>query len=145
MKLSTKSRYGTRAIVDIALNAETGSTMLKDIAERQSLSPKYLDHILSSMRKAGIIKNIRGKGGGYVLAKAPVNITVKDIVESVDGVFEPVECLSHAHLCEKVSYCCTRDIWHKMKQAVDDALENITLNDLLKKNKQSGTESNYFI
>ena len=145
MKLSTKSRYGTRAIIDIAQNSENGRTMLKDIAARQSLSPKYLDHILSAMRRAGIIRNIRGKGGGYILSKTPASITVKDIVEAVDGVFEPVECLSNTELCDKVSSCATRDVWFKMKRAVDGVLEEATLQSLLEKNSLNKNQSNYSI
>ena len=145
MKLSTKSRYGTRAIIDIAQNSEHGSTMLKDIAARQSLSPKYLDHILSALRRSGIIKNIRGKGGGYILTRAPENITVKDIVEAVDGVFEPVECILNTALCDKVSFCATRDVWLKMKEAVDGVLEEATLQSLLEKNSLNKNQSNYSI
>ena len=145
MKLSTKSRYGTRAIVDIAQNSKNGKTMLKDIAARQSLSPKYLDHILSSLRRAGIIKNIRGKGGGYILTRTPANITVKNIVEAVDGVFEPVECLSNTELCDKVPSCGTRDVWLRMKEAVDSVLEEATLQSLLEKNSLNKNLSNYSI
>jgi len=145
MKLSTKSRYGTRAIIDIAQNTENGRTMLKDIAARQSLSLKYLDHILSAMRRAGIIKNIRGKGGGYILSRSPSSITVKDIVEAVDGVFEPVECLSNTDLCDKVPSCGTREVWLKMKQAVDAVLEEATLQSLLEKNSLNKNLSNYSI
>jgi Rrf2 family cysteine metabolism transcriptional repressor len=145
MKLSTKSRYGTRAIIDIAQNAGRGTTMLKDIAKRQSLSPKYLDHILSSMRRAGIIKNIRGRGRGYVLTKSASSITVKDIVEAVDGSFEPVECLANSELCDRVPTCCTREIWLKMKQAVDDVLEETTLQSILENNGLNKNQPNYFI
>ena len=145
MKLSTKTRYGTRAIIDIAQNSENGSTMLKDIAARQSLSPKYLDHILSAMRRAGIIRNIRGKGGGYILSKTPASITVKDIVEAVDGTFEPVECLSNTDLCDKVPACGTRDVWLRMKEAVDGVLEEATLQSLLEKNSLNKNLSNYSI
>ena len=145
MKLSTKSRYGTRAIVDIAQNSRNGRTMLKDIAARQSLSPKYLDHILSPMRRAGIIKNIRGKGGGYILSKSPASITVKDIVEAVDGAFEPVECLSNSDLCDRVPFCGTRDVWLKMKRAVDSVLEEATVQSLLEKNNLNKNQSNYSI
>lgn len=145
MKLSTKSRYGTRAIIDIAQNSENGKTMLKDIAARQSLSPKYLDHILSALRRAGIIKNIRGKGGGYILTRTPGSITVKDIVEAVDGVFEPVECLSNTELCDKVPSCVTRDVWLKVKEAVDCVLEEATLQSLLEKNSLNKNLSNYSI
>ncbi len=145
MKLSTKSRYGTRAIIDIAQNSENGKTMLKDIAARQSLSPKYLDHILSAIRRAGIIKNIRGKGGGYILSRSPSQITVKDIVEAVDGVFEPVECLSNTELCSKVPSCGTREVWLKMKEAVNNVLEEATLQSLLEKNSLKNNLSNYSI
>ena len=145
MKLSTKSRYGTRAVIDIAKNSENGRTMLKDIAARQSLSPKYLDHILSAMRRSGIIRNIRGKGGGYILSKTPASITVKDIVEAVDGTFEPVECLSNPDLCDKVPSCGTRDIWLKMKEAVDGVLEEATLQSLLENNSSNKNLSNYSI
>ena len=145
MKLSTKTRYGTRAIIDIAQNSENGSTMLKDIAARQSLSPKYLDHILSSMRRAGLIRNIRGKGGGYILSKTPASITVKDILEAVDGSFEPVECLSNTDLCDKVPACGTRDVWLRMKEAVDGVLEEATLQSLLEKNSLNKNLSNYSI
>jgi len=145
MKLSTKSRYGTRAIIDIAQNSENGKTMLKDISARQSLSPKYLDHILSAMRRAGIIKNIRGKGGGYILSRSPSCITVKDIVEAVDGEFQPVECLSNIELCDKVPSCGTRDVWLKMKEAVDGVLEEATLQSLLEKNSLNKNLSNYSI
>ena len=145
MKLSTKTRYGTRAIIDIAQNSENGSTMLKDIAARQSLSPKYLDHILSAMRRAGIIRNIRGKGGGYILSKTPASITVKDIVEAVDGTFEPVECLLNTDLCDKVPSCGARDVWLRMKEAVDGVLEEATLQSLLEKNSLNKNLSNYSI
>jgi len=145
MKLSTKTRYGTRAIIDIAQNSENGRTMLKDIAARQSLSPKYLDHILSAMRRAGLIRNIRGKGGGYILSKMPANITVKDILEAVDGSFEPVECLSNTDLCDKVPSCGTRDLWLRMKEAVDGVLEEATLQSLLEKNSLNKNLSNYSI
>jgi len=145
MKLSTKTRYGTRAIIDIAQNSESGGTMLKDIAGRQSLSPKYLDHILSAMRRAGLIKNIRGKGGGYILTRSPSRITVKDVVEAVEGSFEPVECVSNTEQCDKVSSCVTREVWLKVKEAVDGVLEEATLQSLLEKNSLNKNLSNYSI
>ena len=145
MKLSTKSRYGTRAIIDIAQNSENGKTMLKDIAARQSLSPKYLDHILSSLRRAGLIKNIRGKGGGYILSKSPASITVKDIIEAVVGVFDPVECISNSELCDKVSSCVTRDVWLDVKKAVEDVLQEATVQSLLEKSISNNNLSNYSI
>ena len=85
MKLSTKGRYGTRAMIDIALNAGKGPCLMKDIALRQSIAPKYRDHILSALRKSGLIKNLRGRGGGYILSRPAENINLKDIITAVEG------------------------------------------------------------
>jgi len=130
MKLSTKSRYGTRAMMDIAMHSDSGPSMLKDIAERQAVSPKYLDHILSALRKAGLIKNTRGKGGGYSLTRPASRITMKDIIEAVDGSLAPVECVDNPNVCDKIRTCATRDVWKKLKGAIEDILESTTLESL---------------
>ena len=111
MKLSTKGRYGTRAMIDIALYKESGSTLLKDIASRQGISLKYLDHILSSLRKAGLIKNVRGKGGGYSLTRPAAQITLCDIIVAVEGSLSPVECVDDPEYCKKIATCSAHDAW----------------------------------
>jgi Rrf2 family protein len=130
MKISTRARYGTRAMLDIAAHGSLGQTMLKDIAERQGLSAKYLDHILSSLRRAGLIKNIRGREGGYLLARPPAAITLKDIFDAVEGPFVPVECVDNELLCDHIAVCPTREIWQKMQRAVDAVLAGTTLLEL---------------
>ena len=130
MKLSTKSRYGTRAMMDIAMRSNGGSSMLKDIAERQAVSPKYLDHILSALRKAGLLKNTRGKGGGYSLTRPAFSITMKDIIEAVDGSLAPVECVDNPNICNRVPTCATNDLWKRLKVAIEDVLESTTLESL---------------
>jgi Rrf2 family protein len=131
MKLSTRSRYGTRAMLDIALHSEGGPTMLKDIADRQSVSLKYLDHILAALRKAGLIKNIRGKGGGYVLTRLASHITVNDIVKVVEGSIAPVECVENPDLCNRSSFCATREVWQRLHVAMEHVLESTTIEQLV--------------
>ena len=146
MKLSTKSRYGTRAMMDIAIHSSTGPSMLKDISRRQNISPKYLDHILSTLRKAGLIKNIRGKGGGYVLTRPPAAITMRHIVEALEGSLAPVECVDHPEKCEKICSCATREVWKKMKHAMVDILDATTLENLSEfQNEMQPQPANYSI
>ena len=130
MKLSTKGRYGTRAMIDIALYRESGSTLLKDIASRQGISLKYLDHILSSLRKAGLIKNVRGKGGGYSLTRPAEQITLCDIIEAVEGTLSPVECVDNPEYCKKISTCSAHDVWVKVQESIEDVLRSTSLQSL---------------
>jgi Rrf2 family protein len=131
MKLSTKSRYGTRAMIDIAIHSDGGTSMLKDISKRQAVSPKYLDHILSSLRKAGLIKNLRGKSGGYSLTRPASAITLHDIIKAVEGSIAPVECVDNPVLCDRTKNCATRDVWIQLKDAMENVLESTTLEKLI--------------
>jgi len=146
MKLSTKGRYGTRAMIDIALYNESGSTLLKDIASRQGISLKYLDHILSSLRKAGLIKNVRGKGGGYSLTRPAAKITLCDIIEAVEGSLSPVECVDNPDYCKKISSCSAHDVWVKVRESIEDVLRNTSLQSLTEsQEKKSGAPGTYAI
>ena len=146
MKLSTKGRYGTRAMIDIALYKESGSTLLKDIAARQGISLKYLDHILSSLRKAGLVKNVRGKGGGYLLTRPATKITLCEIIEAVEGSLAPVECVDNPDYCKKTTTCSAHDVWVKVRQSIEDVLRNTTLQSLIEnQEKKSGTTGTYAI
>ncbi len=146
MKLSTKGRYGTRAMIDIALYKESGSTLLKDISSRQGISLKYLDHILSSLRKAGLIKNVRGKGGGYSLTRPAAQITLCDIIEAVEGTLSPVECVDNPEYCKKTSTCSAHDVWVKVRESIEDVLRSTSLQSLTESHeKKSGTPGTYAI
>jgi Rrf2 family cysteine metabolism transcriptional repressor len=146
MKLSTKGRYGTRAMIDIALYNESGSTLLKDIATRQGISLKYLDHILSSLRKAGLIKNVRGKGGGYSLTRPAAQITLCDIIVAVEGSLAPVECVDDPDYCKKTATCSAHDVWVKVRESIEDVLRNTSLQSLTEnQEKKSGTPGTYAI
>jgi len=146
MKISTKGRYGTRAMLDIAAHNVQGPALMKDIAKRQNIAPKYLDHILSSLRKAGLIKNVRGRGGGYSLTRPAAVITIKEIIEAVEGSLAPVECVDNAGMCDKTYECPTREVWQKMKQAVENVLVGTTLESLLEaQSKKEPPPANYAI
>ena len=146
MKLSTKGRYGTRAMIDIALYKESGSTLLKDIASRQGISLKYLDHILSSLRKAGLIKNVRGKGGGYSLTRPAAQITLCEIIEAVEGTLAPVECVDNPDYCKKTCTCSAHDVWVKVRESIEDVLRNTSLQSLTENHeKKAGTPGTYAI
>lgn len=138
MKLSTKGRYGARAMVDIALHEGEGPILLKDIAKRQNISEKYLEHIITSLKVAGLVKSIRGARGGYVLGKDPVQIKLSQIIKALEGSIAPVECVDDPDSCSRAKNCVTRDVWVQMKKAMDDVLESINLKDLVEKQKKKG-------
>lgn len=136
MKLSTKGRYGTRAMVDIALYYGQGPILLKDIAKRQNISEKYLEHIITSLKIAGLVKSIRGAHGGYILAKDPVQIRLSQIIKALEGSIAPVECVDDPDLCSRAKTCVTRDVWIKIKKSMDEILKSISLKELVERQKK---------
>ena len=133
MRLSTKGRYGARAMLDLALNSNQGPVLLRDIARRQEVSEKYLEHSITTLRKAGLVRSIRGARGGYVLAKSPSQIRLSEIMEVLEGSMAPVECVDDPQVCQRAQLCVTRDIWAEIKEAVDKILESITLQDMVER------------
>ena len=132
MKVSTKSRYGVAAMVDIAQHHRAGPVALRSVAERQQVSEHYLEQLMSSLRNAGYVRSIRGAQGGYVLAKNPALITVGDIVRAMEGPIAPVDCLlsENSSSCAKASRCVTRGVWRKVGESIAKVLDDITLADL---------------
>ncbi len=133
MRLSTKGRYGARAMLDLALNSGEGPILLRDIARRQEVSEKYLEHSITALRKAGLVRSIRGARGGYVLAKSPAQTRLSEIMQVLEGSMAPVECVDDPQVCQRAQLCVTRDIWVKIKEAVDNILESITLEDMVER------------
>lgn len=131
MKLSTKGRYGARAMVDIAIYHRQGPVLLKDIAKRQHISEKYLGHIIASLKVAGLVRSIRGAQGGYILARAPVQIKLAQIIEALEGSTSPAECVDDPEFCPRADICVTRDIWSEIKRTTDKVLESVSLQDLM--------------
>ncbi len=132
MKLSTKGRYGVRAMFDLAMRYGSGPVSLRTIAERQGLSEHYLEQLIASLRKAGIVKSIRGAYGGYLLTREPKEITIGDIIRTLEGPIAPTECVSEDEdfQCENTEDCVTRIIWERLKEKIDEVLDDITLDDL---------------
>ena len=136
MKLSTKARYGVRAMLSLALDYGQGPVPLKNVAKQQGISEKYLEHLMVSLKSAGLVRSVRGMHGGYILAKSPSHTNLNELVQALEGSIAPVECVDDPSLCRRVRFCVTRDIWGKMKEAMEMVLESTTLQDLVERQKE---------
>lgn len=130
MRLSTKGRYGLRAMIDIALHEGEGRVHLREMAQRQEVSEKYLSQLVMQLQSAGLVRTLRGSGGGICLARPAKEITVREIMEALEGPFVPVDCVRQPQVCTRASDCATRALWTEMKQLVDDLLGSRTLADM---------------
>lgn len=134
MKLSTKSTYGLRAMVNIALSYDEGSIAIRDIAKREEISVSYLEQILNRLKRAGLVAGMRGAMGGYVLSRKPNRITVSDIVKALEGDISPVSCVMPEGMsavgCKRSKGCVTRAVWARLARAIYGCLDSITLADL---------------
>lgn len=145
MKISTKGRYALRVMLDLAINNTGEYIPLKDISERQNITVKYMEQIISLLKKSGFLKSTRGNGGGYRLSKAPEDYTVGDILRVAEGSLAPVACLEdEENQCERSSICATLKFWTGLDKAINDYVDSVTLQDLLEEH-QSLIGSNYII
>jgi Rrf2 family transcriptional regulator, cysteine metabolism repressor len=136
MRLSTRGRYGTRALLDLALHHGEGLVLLKDIAQRQEISLPYLEHLITPLLAGGIIRSTRGAQGGISLLKHPREIKLSEVILLLEGSLAPVQCVNHPEICSRSDICVTRDIWIEIKKATDGVLETTTLQDLVERQKQ---------
>ena len=118
MKLSSRSRYGFRAILELALEYGNGPLQIKTIAQKEDISNKYLEQLVAMLKSAGLVRSIRGPRGGYVLARTPGEIKLSDIFTTLEGPVISVECLDHPNFCFRCSDCVTRQIWSEMQDAM---------------------------
>lgn len=138
MKISTKGRYAIRVMIDLAEHNNGEFITLMDVAQRQEISEKYLEAIVSILSKNDLLLSLRGKGGGYKLAKAPEKYTVGSILKLTEGSLAPVACLEKKpNNCARASACKTVEMWEGLNKLIDDYLENITIADLLDENNFS--------
>jgi Rrf2 family protein len=147
MKFSAKTRYGTRALLDLAMHQESNSPVpLKEIAGRQDISLTYLEHIIAPMIAAGLINSVRGTRGGISLAKIARDITLKEVVQVLEGPSSPVECVITPQSCSRSSTCAARDIWGEVMNAIDSVLTSTSLQDLAdRQTLKSSASEMYFI
>lgn len=131
MKISTRGRYGTRMMLDLAAHHNQGPTPLREIAKRQDLSVKYLEQLIIPLKAAGYIRSVRGARGGYTLARKPDKISVGQIIKVLEGGLSLVDCVEDPKVCEREKNCPTRDIWLRMSERLMEELSSLTLRDIL--------------
>ena len=131
MKLSTKGRYGLKAMFQLAIYKNEGPVSLKTIASKQNISEQYLEQIFSSLKKSGLVKSVRGAQGGYLLGKEPKDITVGDILIVLEGPVSLSDCVLDEDVCENSGKCVTKVVWEKIKKGIDDVINSITLQDMI--------------
>ncbi|APV43834.1 Rrf2 family protein [Dehalogenimonas formicexedens] len=145
MKLSTRARYGTRAMLDLAQHYGDEVVPIKDIARRQQISLPYLEHLVGPLVDAHLVQSVRGSRGGLKLAKSPDNIRLNEVVCLLEGPIEPVDCIQSPD--NRSQFCATRDIWGDMGRAMTSVLEKTTLADLVSRQqaKVSPDSDMYYI
>jgi Rrf2 family protein len=146
MKISTKGRYGLRALIDLSINGRNGlPVLLSDIAKRQGISDKYLEQIATQLHRAGIVKTVRGRKGGYLLNKDDKEIRVSDVMEVLEGPMCVVDCVNEPDTCLKSTICSTRDIWTLLSHKIAEVLSSYTLADLAKlQEEKNGKEASMY-
>ncbi len=134
MKLSTKGKYGVRAVYEIAKSAGPGPLTIREIAERQGISVSYLEQIMYRLGRAGLIESVRGPGGGYLLGKKPADLTIGDVVRALEGPIALSHCLEPGMSddCNQADACVARMVWAKVGAKIEEALDSITFDDLLR-------------
>lgn len=147
MKLSTRAKYGTRALLDLAMLWGNEPVPLRSIAHRQNIPLHYLEHLITPLLAAGIVASTRGAKGGLRLARPPREVKLNEVIQLLEGSITPVECVDNPECCPHYELCVTRDVWNEMKKAIDGVLEATTLQDLVERQikKNPPTEVMYYI
>jgi Rrf2 family protein len=130
MKLSTRSRYSVRALVELAIEYENGPLQIKIIAEREKISNKYLEQLVAILKTAGLVTSVRGPKGGYVLAKPPAEIKLLDVFMLLEGKITAFDCLVDKSYCTRCGDCLTKKVWLKMQEAIEGVLSSVTLKEM---------------
>ncbi len=136
MKLTTRTRYGTRALLELALHKGEEPVFLKDIARQQQISLPYLEHLIAPLIAGGILRSTKGPRGGVSLAKKPGDIKLIEITQLLEGPTAPVACVDNPEVCDRSEACAARDVWSRLKEAMDGVLGSTTLQDLVEQQKK---------
>lgn len=139
MKLTTRSRYGTRMLLDLAQNGGGGPVRVSEIANRQGISVKYLEKLSRILKKAGLIRSMRGSKGGHLLAKPPADISMGEIVRALEGDLNLVTCWTERTSCPRLKTCATSKLWQEVSKALLERLDSMSLDELLKNSALDGT------
>lgn len=138
MKISTKGRYGTRALVELALRDTNDPVLLRDIAKNQEISLAYLEHVISPLIAGGILRSTKGPKGGISLNRKPADIKLSDVIRLLEGSVAPSDCVDNPDVCERADSCATRDIWCELKSALDKILDSTTIQNLVDRQGEKG-------
>ena len=133
MKISTKGRYALRLMLDLAIHSEGSAVPLRDVAQRQEISDKYLEQIVTQLSRAGLVRSVRGAGGGYLLTRTPEGYTVGEILRVREGSLAPVSCADGVGCSERADRCVTVEVWREIQAAVDGVVDHLTLADLVRR------------
>ena len=131
MKISTKGRYGLRILMDLAIHQSEKPRLIRDIAKSQQISEKYISRLVIALRKAGMIRSVRGVNGGFHIAMKPEDITLLDVIEVMEGPLSIVDCVSAPKKCAQSANCAPREIWSKLNEDIRDLMRQTTLADIL--------------
>jgi Rrf2 family cysteine metabolism transcriptional repressor len=149
MKFSAKGEYGIRAVLDMALYSQNGPAQVKEIARRQAIPERFLEQVMASLRKAGLVESVRGAQGGYLLAYPPTQISLADIIQAVEGPIAPMKCVSEKaqNSCNRADLCVVRDVWREVQTSIVNALNSITVEEMCKKKRKREAEASsmYYI
>ena len=137
MKLSTRSRYGTRMMLDLAQHYDQGPVQIGDVSKRENISVKYLEQLIIPLKKANFIKSVRGPKGGHMLAKPPEAITVGEIVRVLEGGINLSSCIENPEVCNRTTRCLTRGVWEEATKAMYDKLNSVTLSKMINDDSSS--------
>ena len=141
MKVSTKGRYAIRAMLDLALQATECPTVIKDISRRQGISSLYLEQLFALLKAGGLAESLQGPKGGFILTKPPSQISLLEILQTMEGSTASVSCVDNPILCPRADSCAARKLWIKVKRAIDSVLESTTLEDLARSEARSQVET----
>lgn len=146
MKLSTKGRYGLRAVIDLAIHNDEEAVALSQIAERQGISMNYLEQLIAKLKKAGIVNGIRGAQGGYKLAANADEISIGDILRALEGDLNPVDCsevngTDGSNVCSNSDSCVTKYVWKRISDSINEAVDGIMLSELVDESKKIQAEN----
>lgn len=145
MKLSSRSRYGLRAVLDLALEYGKGPLQIKTIASREDISNKYLEQLMTILKTSGLVRSLRGPKGGYMLARAPNEVKLDEVFTVLEGPLVTVECLQHPEFCPRCAECITRQVWSDVQDAILGVLEAISLQDLVDRVRAVDNSDHYQI
>ncbi len=131
MRVSTRGRYGLRAMFELARGFGEGPLLMSDIAERQGLSRKHLHALLTYLKSAGLVRSVRGPGGGFVLTRSPDQIRLSEVLRALEGPLSLVDCVADRRSCDRANRCAARGVWQKLSGAIEEVLDGVTLEDLV--------------